>query len=75
MVLYHYFRSANDDRKLLDPRGPLSETIPTSSIASTNSEVNALIQSEERPGGYLSLSCTVALPQQRRLTSHGKRGI
>lgn len=47
MVLYHYFRTTNDASKQHDPHGSLSETMPSLSIALANSEVKALLQSEE----------------------------
>ena len=41
------FVSTNDDRKLSDPRGPLSKTIPLSFIASANSEVRSKVKSRK----------------------------
>ena len=72
MALYRYFCSANDDRKLPDPRGPLSKTIPSSAIASANSEIKALTQSEDRKRGqYAKLTPELRFEVGKRATEHG----
>ena len=55
-------------REATDSCGPLSETIPSSSIEFWKQ------RAEKRLDGYLSLSYTIALPQQQRSISHDKHG-
>ena len=69
MALYRYFCSANDDRKLPDPRGPLSKTIPSSAIASANFEIKALTQSEG--GQYAKLTPELRFEVGKRAAEHG----
>ena len=47
MSLLCYFKASSDTTKLLDPRGPLSTTVPSSSIESANTKVNQVIEIEE----------------------------
>lgn len=47
MALYHYFHPAVDT-KLPDPRGPLSEIVPSSLIASANEKVSGAIERKIR---------------------------
>ena len=47
MSLLHYFNVSSDTTKLPDPRGPLSTTVPSLSIESTNAEVKQVIKIEE----------------------------
>ena len=42
-----YFKASSDTTKLPDPRGPLSMTVPSSSIESANAEVKRVIETEE----------------------------
>ena len=62
-----YFKASSDTTKLPDPRGPLSTTMPSSSMESANAEVKRVIKTEEsessdrRKGGhrtYLSWDVT-----------------
>ena len=50
MSLLRYFKSSSDT-KLPDPRGPLSTTVPSSSIAAANAEVKRVIETEENSDG------------------------
>ena len=45
--LLRYFKASSDTTKLPDPRGPLSTTVPSSSIESANAEVKRVIETEE----------------------------
>ena len=47
MSLLRYFKASSDTTKLPDPRGPLSTTVPSSSIESANAEVKRVIETEE----------------------------
>ena len=72
MALYRYFCSANDDRKLPDPRGPLSKTFPSSAIASATSEIKALTQSEDRKRGqYAKLTPELRFEVGKQAAEHG----
>ena len=74
MALY---RTASDaPRSLPDPRGPLSEKMPSSSIAAANSEVKALLQGEEaatsgKRGQYTKFTPVVKLEIGKRAAEHG----
>ena len=47
MSLLRYFKASSDTTKLPDPRGPLSMTVPLSSIESANGRSEALIDEKE----------------------------
>ena len=47
MSLLLYFKASSDTTKLPDPRGPLSTTVPSSSIESANAQVKRVIKTEE----------------------------
>ena len=47
MSLLCYFKASSDTTKLPDPHGPLSTTVPSSSIESANAEVKRVIETEE----------------------------
>ena len=47
MSLLRYFKASSDTTKLPDPRGPLSKTVPSSSIESANTEMKRVIETEE----------------------------
>ena len=47
MSLLRYFKASSDTTKLPDPCGPLSMTVPSSSIESANTEVKRVIETEE----------------------------
>ena len=47
MSLLRYFKASSDTTKLPDPRGPLSKTVPSSSIESAYTEVKRVIETEE----------------------------
>ena len=56
MSLLRYFKASSDTTKLPNPRGPLSTTVPSSSIESANAEVKQVFETEESSdrwkGGY-----------------------
>ena len=47
LSLLLYFKASSDNTKLSDPNGPLSMTVPSSSIESANAEVKRVIKTEE----------------------------
>ena len=47
MSLLRHIKASSDTTKLPDPRGPLSTTVPLSSIESANTEVKRMIKTEE----------------------------
>ena len=47
MSLLRCFKVSSDTTKLPDPRGPLSTTVPSSSIESANTEVKQVIEIKE----------------------------
>ena len=47
MSLLRYFKASSNTTKLPDPRGPLSKTVPSSSIESAYTEVKRVIETEE----------------------------
>ena len=55
MSLLHHFKVSSDTTKLPDPRGPLSTTVPSSSIESANAEVERVIETEENQNVKLKL--------------------
>ena len=71
MVLYRYFCSANNDRKLPDPRGPLSKTIPSSAIASANSEIKTLKSEDRKRDQYAKLTPKLTFEVGKQAAEHG----
>ena len=65
MAFYRYFCSANDDRKLPDARGPLCKTVPSSTIASANSDIKVLI----RRGQYAKLTLKLRFEVGKRVAT------
>ena len=52
MALFHYFNKAEKEKdNLPDPDGPLSKTVPRSSIAAANSKVRVVLQSSQSTAG------------------------
>ena len=47
MSLLLYFKASSDTTKFPDPRGPLSTTVPSSSIESANAQVKRVIKTVE----------------------------
>ena len=69
MALHRYFKTT--DTKLLDPRGPLSKVVPSTSITSANGEMRHVLQQTPKRGTYAKLTADKKAEIRKRAAEHG----
>jgi len=80
MALYQYFQALEKSScELLDPRGPLSRLIPSSSIVSAYKKVQSVLESKERTqsglkGRHYSKLAPELKAENRQAGSRASRG-
>ena len=80
MALYRCFQTSDKSTTLPDSRGPLSQLVPSSSIASANEKVKDLWKNKECTAGrkgtrYLKISQELKTEISRRAAEHDVAAI
>ena len=74
MALYRYFKVHSADSILPDPRGPLSNKVPSTAIASANEEVKNVVQQQAKlraRGPYTKFTAEQRAAIGKRAAEHG----